>query len=336
MTATQEIRNILVVRLSSIGDIVLTTPVVQALRSTFPGARIDFCTKAPFVPLLAGNPALSSVCTPETLTGIAYDVVVDLQNNRRSRALLRSLRAGPVRRYRKRNWKKLLLVRFRLNLYGEEYRSVVQRYGDAIEGLAGAVTAPCALFPSREERDFAKGVCTGAVPVLAICFGANHFTKRYPEERFAEVIARVSTAMDVQVLLLGGQEDAAGGERILAALPAAVRGRVQSMAGLTTLMQGAALLEKSDMVLCNDTGLMHMASAFGRRLLVLFGSSVKEFGFLPWGAPYELFEAPGLTCRPCSHIGRASCPKGHFRCMTDIAPERVASRIIELLRPPHS
>ncbi|HHE33070.1 MAG TPA: glycosyltransferase family 9 protein, partial [Chlorobaculum parvum] len=91
------------------------------------------------------------------------------------------------------------------------------------------------------------------------------------------------------------------------------------------------LLSGVDAVLTNDTGLMHIASAFGKKLFVIFGSSVKEFGFMPWGAEYELFETPGLKCRPCSHIGRSSCPKGHFRCMTDIAPETVASRIVQTL-----
>ncbi|NTV02736.1 MAG: glycosyltransferase family 9 protein [Chlorobiaceae bacterium] len=332
VTGASDIRSILVVRLSSIGDVVLTTPVVQELRRAFPGARIDFCTKASFVPLLAGNPAISSVCTPESLMGIAYDIAVDLQNNRRSRALLRGLDIGSVRRYRKRNWKKLLLVRVKLNLYGDAYRSVVQRYGEAVEGLVGTVTAPCALFPSREDRDFALGTLKGSVPVLAVCFGANHFTKRYPEERFAAVIERVAMQTPVRVILLGGKEDIAGAERIMALLPQAVRSRVRSMAGLATLTQSAALLERSDLVLCNDTGLMHMASAFGRKVLVLFGSSVKEFGFLPWGTPFELFETPGLACRPCSHIGRDSCPKGHFRCMNDITPERVASRVVELVK----
>ncbi len=331
MRSPADIRSILVVRLSSIGDIVLTTPVVQQLRHAFPDARIEFCTKSPFVQLLAGNPALTSVSTPETLTAISYDLAVDLQNSRRSRKLLRGLEIGEVRSYRKHNWKKLLLVRFKLNLYGHGFRSVVQRYGDAVEGLAGKPSASCAIFPSREDRDFALGMLRGSVPVLAVCFGANHLTKRYPEERFAEVLTRVVSRTPVRVVLLGGKEDIAGGERIMTLLPTEVRSRVRSMAGVTTLMQSAALLERSDLVLCNDTGLMHIASAFGKKLLVLFGSSVKEFGFLPWNAPFELFETGGLACRPCSHIGRDSCPKGHFACMKGIEPDRVASRVVELL-----
>ena len=333
MTSLAAVKNILVVRLSSIGDIILTTPVLEQLRNAFPLARIDYCTRRQFVPLLASNPLLSSVYTPENISDAGhYDLVVDLQNNARSRSMVRGLKSGTVRRYRKQNWKKVLLVRFKMNLYGDAYRSVVERYQAALHGVVPAVDAPCALYPSTEERNFAAGVVDeDGVPVLAVCFGANHFTKRYPAERFASVISMVTAAMPVRVLLLGGKEDLSESEKILAALPESSRMSVRTLVGTTSLMQSAALLERSDVVLCNDTGLMHMASAFGKRLFVLFGSSAKEFGFLPWQTAFELFETEGLSCRPCSHIGRASCPEGHFRCMNDIKAERIAEKIIETL-----
>ncbi|NTU59355.1 MAG: glycosyltransferase family 9 protein [Chlorobiaceae bacterium] len=326
-----DIRYILVVRLSSIGDIVLTTPLLGELRRRFPHARIDYCTKAPFMPLLASNPALSSVCTPESIPSAAYDLVVDLQNNARSRAMVKGLKAGRACRYRKRNWKKLLLVRFKANLYGQEYRSVVERYGAALGGLMGPVDAPCSLHPSADDHAFAAAAAGGGAPVLAICFGANHFTKRYPAQSFAAVIAAAAARLPLRVILLGGKEDIPEAEKIMAALPDSIRNQVCQMAGSATLMQSAALLAASDLVLCNDTGLMHMASAFGRKLFVIFGSSVREFGFLPWRTPYELFEVKGLDCRPCSHIGRSSCPKGHFRCMREIPAERIAARVVETL-----
>ena len=331
MTESGAIRSVLVVRLSAIGDIVLTTPVLAELHRALPQARIDFCTKAPFAPLVASNPAISSVVTPESIApGSSYDLVVDLQNNRRSRAVIRKLRAGKVTRYRKRNWKKVLLVQFKINV-SDGYQSVVERYGEALDGLAPKVTASCALFPSPEDRAFAAGALGAEKPVLALCFGANHFTKRYPLERFARIIELVMAATPARVLLLGGKEDEPEAAKLMAALPESARSRVLSLAGKASLMQSAALLSSVDVVLTNDTGLMHISSAFGKKLFVIFGSSVKEFGFMPWGVEYELFETPGLACRPCSHIGRAACPKGHFRCMMDIAPERIASRIIETL-----
>ena len=331
MTETGSIRSVLVVRLSAIGDIVLTTPVLAELHRALPQARIDFCTKAPFAPLVASNPAVASVVTPESLAPDAsYDLVIDLQNNRRSRKLIRTLRAGKVTRYHKRNWKKLLLVQFKINV-SDGYRSVVERYGEALGSLAPNVTAPCALYPSPEDRAFAADALGADGPVLAVCFGANHFTKRYPLERFARIIEIVTTETPARVLLLGGKEDELEAEKLMALLPDSARSRVQSHAGKASLMQSAALLERSALVLTNDTGLMHIASAFSKKLFVIFGSPVKEFGFMPWGAEYELFETPGLDCRPCSHIGRAACPKGHFRCMMEIAPETVAGRIVETL-----
>jgi heptosyltransferase-2 len=325
------IRSVLVVRLSAIGDIVLTTPVLAELHRALPQARIDFCTKAPFAPLVASNPVVSSVVTPESIAqGSLYDLVVDLQNNRRSRGVIRKLRAGKVTRYHKRNWKKVLLVHFKINV-SDGYQSVVERYGEALAGIAPKVTAPCALYPSQEDRTFAAEALGGDGPVLAMCFGANHFTKRYPLERFTRIIELVTAATPARVLLLGGKEDEPEAARLMAALPDAARSRVLPLAGKSSLMQSGALLERSALVLCNDTGLMHIASAFGRKLFVIFGSSVSAFGFMPWKADYELFETEGLTCRPCSHIGRSACPEGHFRCMTDILPERIAARIVETL-----
>jgi ADP-heptose:LPS heptosyltransferase len=331
VTESGAIRTVLVVRLSAIGDIVLTTPVLAELHRALPEARIDYCTKAPFAPLVVSNPAVASVVTPESLAaGSAYDLVVDLQNNRRSRALVRKLRVGKVTRYHKRNWKKLLLVQFKINV-SDGYHSVVERYGEALAGIAPKVTALCGLYPLPEDRAFAAEALGADGPVLAVCFGANHFTKRYPRERFARIIDIVTSKTPARVLLLGGKEDEPEAAKLIAALPEAAQSRVQSLAGKATLMQSAALLSGVDAVLTNDTGLMHIASAFGKKLFVIFGSSVKEFGFMPWGAEYELFETQGLSCRPCSHIGRSSCPKGHFRCMTEIAPERIAGRIVETL-----
>lgn len=333
--AEKGIHTILVVRLSSIGDIILTTPVVARLRKAFPSSRIDFCTRAPFVPLLASNPAITTVCTPETLPSARYDLVVDLQNNRRSRAMIRRLESGRVARYRKENWKKLLLVRLKLNFYGDDAPSVVDRY---LFSLHGSIPddpdgSSCRLYPSAADRAFAAGIIDGwSGPILSVCFGAHHFTKRYPASGFASIISTVAAAVDVRILLLGGRDEAADGERILDALPETLRSSVRSVAGNCSLMETAALLERSDLVLCNDTGLMHMASAFGRKLFVLFGSSKREFGFLPYRTPCELFEVQGLRCRPCSHIGRDRCPAGHFRCMNDLPAGRIAAMLIDELR----
>ncbi len=322
-----DVRNILVIRFSSIGDIVLTTPVLRRLHETYPGAAIDYCVKAPFVPLLKGSPHIGTIYTLEKPPRGHYDMVVDLQNNLRSRAFMRTIDGDRVCRYQKQNWKKLLLVRAGLNLFGST-DSVVDRYMGALDGqrVCGDELG-CELWPGDNDRSYASSVIADDRMNLAVCSGARHLTKRYPPLKFAAVIESLLNEFRLQVLLLGGGEDRRQVEEIVGALSSEAASRVTNLAGKCSLMESAAVLEACDAVLTNDTGLMHIASAFGKQLFVLFGSSVAEFGFLPYNAPYLLFEVPELACRPCSHIGRDTCPKGHFKCMKDIPEQLVAEKV---------
>ncbi len=329
-------KKILVIRLSSIGDIILTTPLLRALSLAYPEAKIDYCTKAPFISLLASNPILTTVYTPENLPDGHYDLVVDLQNNRRSRTLIRSFNTAMCVHYRKENWKKWLLVHFKLNLYGS-YRSVVERYFDSLNEIAISASDQygCELYPSAEELAFATTYFQSGQKTLALCFGAKHFTKRYPPKHFAELISSFLKKESLQIVLLGGKEDTHQATELMNSLPDTYRTMVMNLAGCCTLMQTAAILSRCDAVLCNDTGLMHMASAFGKKLFVLFGSSSQAFGFLPWHTPYALFEVESLHCKPCSHIGRDHCPKGHFRCMNDLSPTTIGKHIIDYFQSLH-
>ena len=326
------INKILVIRLSSIGDIILTTPVLRRLHNAYPEARIDYCTKPPFVPLIASNPRLSAIYTTEKLPREGYDLVVDLQNNQRSRAIVRSIDFRHKVKYRKENWKKWLMVQCKINLYSSS-QSVVDRYqAPLIERGVTDDLQGCELYPSTSEQAFATPYVEAGKKTLALCFGAKHLTKRYPPHRFAALLTRLLKDESIKVLLLGGQEDASQATEILNALPVPYRSQVVNLAGSCTLMETAAVLEQCDAVLTNDTGLMHMASAFGKKLFVLFGSSSSAFGFLPYHTPYELFQVEGLRCRPCSHIGRDQCPKGHFMCMNDISEELIARHILEYFK----
>ncbi len=329
ITRMQAMQKILVIRLSSIGDIILTTPLLRRIAAAFPLARIDYCTKAAFQPILSSNPLFSRMYTPEELPVGSYDLVVDLQNNIRSRRIIRKLTARQVVRYRKENWKKWMLVQFKIDLYGPA-RSVVERYQAGLVELGvESDLQGCELYPSEADRAYADPFFAHGRKTLALCFGAKHFTKRYPPVRFALLLERLLHESPFQVVLLGGREDAHHAAEIMKTLPAAHHRRVVNLAGECSLMQSAALLERSDAVLSNDTGLMHMASAFGKQLFVLFGSSSASFGFLPYHAPFELFEVKGLGCRPCSHIGRSHCPEGHFRCMNDLPEQEIADRILD-------
>ncbi|NEX13605.1 MAG: glycosyltransferase family 9 protein [Prosthecochloris sp.] len=327
-----DIRNILVIRFSSIGDIVLTTPVLRRLHAAYPEAAIDYCIKSPFVSLVKPSPYLNNVYTPAEPPRGYYDIVVDLQNNLRSRSLLRSISFDRLYRYQKRNWKKLLLVRAGLDLF-DKTESVVDRYMASLAGSAvNGDDKGCELWLSEDDRSYAASVSDSDGLQLAVCFGANHLTKRYPPQKFASVVERLVRQFRLRVFLLGGAEDMPQADEILAAISPEVASRVLNLAGKTSLTESAAVLEMCDAVLTNDTGLMHIASAFEKQLFVLFGSSVARFGFLPYNTPCSLFEVPDLKCRPCSHIGRDHCPEGHFRCMLDIPEQSIAEKISDYFK----
>ncbi len=327
-----DIRNILIIRLSSIGDIVLTTPVLRRLHAAYPEASIDYCIKSPFASLLNASPYLNIVYTSAAPPRGHYDIVVDLQNNFRSRSLLKLISFERLYRYRKRNWKKLLLVRAGLDLF-DTTESVVDRYMASFVGSAiNGDDKGCELWLSEDDRGYAASVSDGDGLQLAVCFGANHLTKRYPPKKFASVVERLVRQFRLRVFLLGGAEDMPQADELLAAISPVAASSVINLAGMTSLTESAAVLEMCDAVLTNDTGLMHIASAFEKQLFVLFGSSVAQFGFLPYNTPCSLFEVSDLKCRPCSHIGRDHCPEGHFRCMLDIPEQLVAERISDYFK----
>ncbi|ACF12812.1 glycosyl transferase family 9 [Chloroherpeton thalassium ATCC 35110] len=323
------VTSILVIRLSAIGDIILTTPLVRQLRRKFPQAEIDFFIKPAYRSILAENPYLSAVVSePEKLKS-QYDVVIDLQNNFRS-SQIRKRRSSRVFCYQKRNWKKFLLVHFKVNVLKNNL-PVPERYLEAIAALDLSDDGfGCDYFITEKDRAFAEKAMAQKRKTLALCFGAKHFTKQYPPARYAEVINKLFAEQPpVQILLLGGKEDAPLAKAISANV--ADKTHLRDFSGQCTLGQTAALLACCDAVLTNDTGLMHMASAFGKKMVVIFGSSVREFGFAPYRTPHKILEIPALACRPCSHIGKSQCPKKHFQCMNLITPESVVRAVREAL-----
>lgn len=323
MTITA-LKRLLVIRLSSLGDVTLTTPLLRALKAKFSDAEIHALAKPAYAPILRGNPALSAIFTTDTFAPSArYDAIIDLQNNLSSRRYHRF--GDRVFAYRKENWKKFALVHFKANFY-DGYESVAERYARAVAPLGVRLDDKgCEAFLTDEERQFGQAQ-RADIRALAVCFGARHFTKRFPPERFASALNRVLERRDVEIWLLGGAEDAPQGKEIEANI--ARKDRVKNFAGRLSLRHSAALLAAADAALCNDTGLMHLAAAFQKPIVVIFGSSVKEFGFLPYKTRFALLEVDGLACRPCSHIGRDSCPKKHFKCMRDI-PETALVEAIE-------
>lgn len=335
----------LIIRLSSVGDIVLSTPLIRGLRRQFPQAQIHYLVRADYADLLRGNPHLSRLIEfppggtlddlrrqRTEIVRAAYDCIIDIHGSIRSRILSRGLRN--VVRVRKRAAARFLLVHGKMDLYpflgGSP--SVVERYMETL--AAWKVTDDGEgpeLFPSSEAQAHAARVLLPLeerVPgnMIGICPSARHFTKMWPSERFAECAATLGTRHGAGIVLFGSAADADlcsdTAKRLVSASPAVP---VLNAAGMLSLPETAAAMDHCRVIVTNDSGLMHIAAARKRRIVAVFGSTVRQFGFYPPADRSIVVEEHALECRPCTPIGRPSCPRGHFRCMLDITPDRVSA-----------
>lgn len=327
------IPKILVVRFSSIGDIVLTTPVVRGLKQQL-GAEVHFLTKERFRPVLEANPYIDVLHTIKknvaeaapALKAAGFGYMVDLHSNLRTLQLKLAL-GIPGASFSKLNLEKWLLVRAkadylpRLHIV-DRYMAAVHKLGVRYDGQGldyflptGAEVDVRSLF---EKKGYA-GPWEGRFVAFAI--GAAHATKRLPAGQIAEVCKKLPWP----VLLLGGPEDSAVGEEItrLAGL------HTVSACGDLGLNQSASAVSQAALVVSHDTGLMHIAAAFKKPIVSVWGNTVPAFGmspFYPDGTDLNItLEQEGLPCRPCSKIGFDRCPKGHFMCMTNHDPQVIAS-----------
>lgn len=318
---------ILVLRFSSIGDIVLTTPVVRALAQQVPGAEVHFATKPGYRSLVETNPYIAKVhCLTGSLGELVaqlkaerFDYIIDLHNNLRTRLI--KLRLGvKSSSFDKLNWQKWLLVNFKINKLPDVH--IVQRY---------LAAAPLGVRDDGRGLDYfipeSQEVALNTLPApfqrgyVAVAIGAQHATKRLPLEKLVELCQRLAPR---PILLLGGPEDAPAAEAIMSALNEATPPTHQSTnppihngCGRYSLHQSASLVRQAAFVVSHDTGLMHIAAAFSKQIFSVWGNTVPEFGMYPYRTEFQRLEVKGLSCRPCSKIGFAKCPQGHFKCMRE-------------------
>ncbi len=318
-------QKILIIRFSSIGDIVLTTPVIRCIKQQLPGVCLHYLTKPQFAPILADNPYLDKVLVLDksplqmglALQAEKYDCVIDLHHNLRTLILTKAL-GVKTHAFNKLNIEKFLLVNFKVNRLPNIH--IVQRY------LAAA--APLGVTDDGQGLDYflSASVQTETIlnynlfekPYLAWAVGAQHFTKRLPTKN---IIAKIKQ-QSLIVVLLGGKEDQATGQEIAAACGP----QVVDFCGKISLAQSAWVTKNASLVHTNDTGLMHIAAAFHKPIISYWGNTIPAFGMTPYYGklkadehyPAKLVEQANLSCRPCSKIGFKACPKRHFKCMATL------------------
>jgi heptosyltransferase-2 len=312
-------KKILVLRFSSIGDIVLTFPVVAALKAAYPDCQIDYVTKPAFRHLLEACPGLSHIFTLESsirqlrkdINFQSYDAVLDLHNNLRT-LLLTAFSGVKVYKYPKNNWNKWLLTRFKIKQ--ERRQHVVERYLSTLKQAFGLeVLAPENPYEIPESEQFSIQDATGFTPrkYVAFAIGAQFATKRLP----TDLMIKLFQKMDHPLVLLGGKEDQQTANEIVAELGGQ---KVISMVGQLNIHGSAWLVKNAAALLTHDTGLMHIGACFEVPIHLIWGNTVKDFGMYPFRLEQEncfQYEVENLKCRPCSKIGFQNCPKGHFACM---------------------
>lgn len=321
--------HILIIRFSSIGDIILTSPVVRCIKNQYPDAQLHYVTKPAFAPLLAANPYIDQIHVLEAgmlplarkLSTFHFDFIVDLHHNQRS-ALLKTLLHRPGAHFPKYNWRKWKMVHYQS--LASAVPHVVDRYFLASKPI-GVTPDGKGLqhFVAKEDQvDVANIEGLPDKPFIAAGIGGSYATKVFPQTQWESLLPQ----LDAPVILLGGPADKDMADQ----LQQKFAGQVYHRIGEWTLQQSASIVQQSAAVIANDTGIMHMAAAFQKPLAVVWGSTVPEFGMGPYygnEAPplHKHFSVAGLSCRPCSKLGHAVCPKQHFRCMHNHSTREIAA-----------
>ena len=302
---------ILVVRFSSIGDIVLTTPVVRVLKKQI-NAEVHFLTFSKYSNLLLDNPYIDKVYTiDENINEIIpalikekFDLLIDLHHNIRTQLLKQKLRI-PSKSFRKLNVQKLLMTAFKINLLPKIH--IVDRYLETVKHL-GITNDNLGLDFFLTDKDKVENL---PIDYIVFAIGGKHKTKILPTEK----IISICNKLNKQVILIGGEEDLEASEKIISATS-----NIQNTCGKYSIGQSAFIIKNAKYVITHDTGMMHIAAAFKKKIYSVWGNTIPAFGMTPYLADdkSKIIEVKNLSCRPCTKIGFEKCPKGHFDCMQKI------------------
>ncbi|MCD4710822.1 MAG: glycosyltransferase family 9 protein [Bacteroidales bacterium] len=309
----------LIVRFSSIGDIILTTPVVRHLKQQVEDAEIHYLTKSAYLPLLEANPYIDRIHPFDgdikscigLLKREGIDYVIDLHHNVRSARIKYGLKRIAFTVH-KLNWKKWLFVTFKKDRMPD--RHMVDRNLDTIKSFIEERDDRGLdyFIPEKDEIDIQSLPAAFRKGYIGLSIGAQHETKKLPVDSLVELCQK----LEYPVMVLGGPGDRDSGEALISSLPGK---EILNGCGQYSIHQSASLIRQAKVLITHDTGLMHMGAAFQKKIISVWGNTVPRFGMFPYSAdPSSVqFEVTGLSCRPCSKIGYQKCPKRHFKCMLE-------------------
>jgi heptosyltransferase-2 len=316
----------LIIRFSSIGDIVLTTPVIRCLKQQVQDAEVHFLVKDKFRSVVEHNPYIDKLhvlahsweLMVEELQTENYDYIIDLHHNVKTLRLKKALKKKSFSFY-KLNIQKYFLTALKINLLPKLH--IVDRYMKTVASFHVKNDGRgLDYFISKEEETKLSDIpASHHAGYIACVIGAAHNTKKWPVHKWKECCSKLKHP----VILLGGPEDRVTGDEIAAVESV----KVYNACGKFKLNESADLVKKSKLVITHDTGLMHIAAAYKKPIISLWGNTVPAFGMTPYyGAALVndvIMQVNKLWCRPCSKIGYNKCPFGHFKCMEKINADKV-------------
>jgi len=328
-------KKVLIIRFSSIGDIVLTTPVIRNLKTQWPDAEIHYCSKQQFASILDSNPYIDKAHYLENsfsdlikqLKKENFDLVIDLHNNLRTSVIKFRLGAKNYS-FDKLNKQKWLMVNLKINRLPNKH--IVDRYMDTLKPLDIKMDnlGLDYFIPEKDEVPVDWLPETHQKEYVAYAIGAQHNTKKLPFKRMVELCDKINKP----IVLLGGLGDEEIGEKLESFFRRTKKSEpmeegltelnkktvIYNACGKFNLNQSASLIKNAKYVFSHDTGLMHIAAAFKKEVYSIWGNTIPSFGMYPYRTKFTVLENNKLDCRPCSKIGHNKCPKGHFKCMNNI------------------
>ncbi len=326
----------LIIRFSSIGDIVLTTPVIRCLKEQVKDATVHFLTKKNYCGLVETNPHVDKVIVLNEswelmihlLQNEDYDYIIDLHHNLRTWKVKHALHGVKSFSFNKLNVQKWLLTALKINRLPDVH--IVDRYLQTLKKF-GVVNDGKGLDYFIPEKDLIKVddiPLTHSFGFIGVVIGAALNTKKLPIHKLKELCSQI----DFPIILLGGKEDKMIGDEIAEVNDI----KIYNSCGKFNLNESADLVQKANLIITHDTGLMHIAAAFKKKIISVWGNTVPQFGMSEYYGHETILnfrsELKELSCRPCSKIGYQKCPKKHFKCMELQNVETIALKAIELVK----
>jgi len=329
---------ILIIRLSSMGDVVLTSKLIRNLRNNFKNSIIKFITNKEYEDLIKYNPNLNDYLLYEKynlqkienirqyLSEFNPDLIIDLQNSKRSKELIKNLTKNTFK-FDKRTFYKLLLVYTKINkktkyeLIPDLYCKTLKLSNFQIDNLGLEI-----WLKNNEnyENIINRKYYRKNKYKITVAPGATFKTKQIPEDILIKILKNLSKNLEIEYFLIGGNKEKDISKKIEQEIDSI------NYTGNLSILETAEIIDQSDLLITNDTGIMHIASARRTPTIVFYGGTIPNFGFVPYHTPHIIFEND-LWCRPCSHIGRNFCPFINFNCMKNFNVVEISDKIIAFL-----